>query len=70
MSWVAEHLYGQIKEMVLRKRDLEIEMHDLDETIKVLSSLAGTMTGRESIAQNAAAQTETDNPYPTVMYVE
>jgi hypothetical protein len=70
MSWVVEHLQKQIKEMVLRKRDIEIELHDLDETIKVLSSLTGTMVGRESIAANATTQTETDNPYPTAVYVE
>jgi len=70
MTWVVDHLQKQIKEMVLRKRDIEIEFHDLDETIRVLSSLTGTMVGRESVAINEAKQTETDNPYPTSMYVE
>lgn len=36
MSWVIENLAKQLKEMVIRKTNIKIELQDLDESIKVL----------------------------------
>jgi hypothetical protein len=71
MSWVVENLQNQLKEMVLRKTDIKVELYDLDESIKVLGNLIEILSApRSERTTDNACNTMTDNPYPTSVYVE
>jgi hypothetical protein len=71
MSWVVENLQNQLKEMVLRKTDIKVELHDLDESIKVLGNLIEILSApRSERTTDNTCNTMTDNPYPTSVYVE
>jgi hypothetical protein len=65
MSVVVESLTKQLKEMVLSKVDMQVELHDLEESIKVFTNLIAVLKER-----NVVKEEPVKNMFGTEMYIE